>query len=195
MSRSFPHGIPAQGFYVPTRLLALLALVLLLQACSSPDKEGMALDSRSAAPREAITDGSLSDAGLYQDDEAAKAAAPPPGTQADLVVNVGDRIFFDTDSYSLSPEARQTLDAQATWLRQYPNVTIIVEGHADERGTREYNLALGERRANAVRNYLSAFGLAPLRVNTVSYGKERPAAPGANEAAWLQNRRAVTKVN
>jgi peptidoglycan-associated lipoprotein len=130
---------------------------------------------------------------IYQGD--VTQGGPAPGTQADLVVNVGDRIFFATDSYSLSAEARQVLDAQAAWLQQYPNLSVTIEGHADERGTREYNLALGERRANSVRNYLSALGIGPSRVNTVSYGKERPAVPGANESAWSQNRRSVTKVN
>ncbi len=119
---------------------------------------------------------------------------PALGTQADLVVNVGDRIFFDTDSSSLTMAARTTLENQAAWLAQYPNLNVSIEGHTDERGTREYNLALGERRANAVKSYLVALGVNPARLGVISYGKERPAVPGANSMAWSQNRRSVTKV-
>ena len=130
----------------------------------------------------------------YEDVMADVDIGPELGTQADLVVNVGDRIFFDTDSSELTMMARTTLESQATWLEQYPQLNIDVEGHADERGTREYNLALGDRRANAVSNYLVALGVDPSRVSTISYGKERPAVPGADESAWAQNRRGVTKV-
>src|SRR5690606_31008944 len=117
-----------------------------------------------------------------------------PGTQQDLVVNIGDRVFFAYDQYDLSSEARGTVERQAQWLKQYSNVSIIVEGHCDERGTREYNLALGEKRANAVRNYLIANGVEPSRVQTISYGKERPAVMGADESSWAQNRRGVVVV-
>lgn len=115
-----------------------------------------------------------------------------PGTQEDLVVNVGDRVFFGFDRTDLSAEARATLDRQATWLKKYTSVSIALEGHCDERGTREYNLALGDRRANSAKNYLIASGVSASRVTTVSYGKERPAVLGSNEAAWAQNRRAVS---
>jgi peptidoglycan-associated lipoprotein len=118
-----------------------------------------------------------------------------PGSQEDLVVNVGDRVFYGFNRYDLTPEARATLDRQAAWLKQYPNVTVTVEGHADERGTREYNLALGERRANSAKNYLVAQGTNPSRVKTISYGKERPAVLGSSEASWAQNRRGVTVVD
>ncbi len=121
-----------------------------------------------------------------------KAGAAKPGTQEELVVNVGDRVFFGLDKSDLSSEARATLDRQAAWLKKYPNVKVTLEGHADERGTREYNLALGERRATAAKNYLVAAGIPAARVKTISYGKERPAVVGSNEAAWAQNRRAVT---
>lgn len=117
-----------------------------------------------------------------------------PGTQEDLVVNVGDRVFFDFDSSDLKPEARATLDRQASWLKKYGAVRVTIEGHCDERGTREYNLALGERRATAVKNYLAAEGIKADRVKVVSYGKERPAVLGSNEASWAQNRRGVTVV-
>ncbi len=118
--------------------------------------------------------------------------AATPGSAQDFTVNVGDRIFFDTDSSSIRADAQATLSKQAQWLSQYGNYAITVEGHADERGTREYNLALGERRANAAKNYLVSLGVAAGRINTVSYGKERPIALGSNEQAWAQNRRAVT---
>jgi len=101
-----------------------------------------------------------------------------------------DDVFFDTDSYDLDPAAREDLAANATWLRQYPSVVILVEGHCDERNTREYNLALGERRANTVRDYLIFLGIAGNRIRTISYGEERPFAQGNDEAAWRLNRRA-----
>ena len=118
-----------------------------------------------------------------------------PGSPEDFLVNVGDRVFFGYDRYDLTAAARATLERQAQWLQRYPNRRMVVEGHADERGTREYNLALGERRANAVKNYLVAVGVSPSRVTTISYGKEQPAVLGATEAAWAQNRRGVTVVN
>ena len=120
---------------------------------------------------------------------------PQPGTQEDLEVSVGDRVMFDYDSSVLDPVATQTLDRQAAWLKQYPDIIVTVEGHADERGTREYNLALGDRRANAVKNYLLALGVSADRLLTISYGEERPADPAHDEAAWAANRRAVTVVS
>ncbi len=117
-----------------------------------------------------------------------------PGTQEDLVVNVGDRVFFGFDKSDLTAESRATLDRQAAWLKQYPSVNVTVEGHCDERGTREYNLALGERRASSAKNYLVAAGVEADRIKTVSYGKERPAVLGSNEASWAQNRRAVSVI-
>ena len=125
----------------------------------------------------------------------AGSGSATPGTQEDLVVNVGDRVFFDFDKYNLGADARRTLEKQAAWLKANAGISVTVEGHADERGTREYNIALGERRANAVKDYLVALGVSPNRVKTISYGKERPVALGSNEAAWQQNRRGVTVVN
>ena len=116
------------------------------------------------------------------------------GTQADLVVNVGDRVFFDFDKFNVKPDGRKTLGKQAAWMKANPSVTVTIQGHADERGTRDYNLALGDRRANSVKDYLVSLGVNPARVGTISYGKERPVATGSNEAAWAQNRRGVTKV-
>lgn len=117
-----------------------------------------------------------------------------PGSQEDLVQNVGDRIFYDYDSAALDSQDQQTLERQAAWLKQYSNLNITIEGHCDERGTREYNLALGERRAAAAKKYLAGLGVAANRISTISYGKERPAVVGSDESAWGQNRRAVTVV-
>lgn len=118
-----------------------------------------------------------------------------PGTQRDFSVNVGDLVYFASDSTTLTPEAQATLNKQAQWLRQYPQFTITVEGHADERGTREYNMALGARRATAVRNYLTRLGIQGQRLRTISYGKERPVAVCNDISCWSQNRRAQTVLN
>jgi peptidoglycan-associated lipoprotein len=119
--------------------------------------------------------------------------APVPGSQADFLASIAsDSVFFDTDSSDIDDQDRATLQSQAQWLLKYPAKRATVEGHCDERGTREYNLALGERRANAAKNYLAALGVDPSRLTVMSYGKERPFALGSDEASWAQNRRAVT---
>jgi peptidoglycan-associated lipoprotein len=117
-----------------------------------------------------------------------------PGSQQDLAATAGDRVFFAFDRSDIDAEGRQTLQKQAAWLQRYPNVAVRIEGHCDERGTREYNLALGERRANAVKQVLIAEGISPSRMSTISYGKERPIVVGSNEEAWAQNRVAITTV-
>ena len=117
------------------------------------------------------------------------------GSQEDLVVNVGDRVFFSYDSAELDSDAQELLQHQAAWLKQYNKSSITIEGHCDERGTREYNLALGEKRAQAVKNYLNGLGIDISSMSTISYGKERPAVVGSNDGAWSQNRRSVTIVN
>jgi peptidoglycan-associated lipoprotein len=155
--------------------MSLLAGVLLLAACAeTPPTTGGAGAGGAAAPA---------------------ATTVQPGSKEDFVQNVGDRVFFDFDKSDIKPEGRQVLQRQADWLKKYPNVTVTVEGHCDERGTREYNLALGERRATAVKKMLLALGVPANRVSTISYGKERPAVVGSNEAAWAQNRRGVTVIN
>ena len=123
------------------------------------------------------------------------AGAATPGSPQDFTVNVGDRIYFDTDSSSIRADAQATLQRQAQWLNQYQKYTFTVEGHADERGTREYNIALGARRAAVTRDYLASLGVSPSRMRTVSYGKERPVAVCDNASCWNQNRRAVTVLN
>ena len=119
------------------------------------------------------------------------AGAATPGSAQEFQVTVGDRIFFETDSTSITAQSQATLDRQAQWLQQYPQYTFMVEGHADERGTREYNLALGARRASAARDYLISRGIQPQRMRTISYGKERPVAVCDDISCWSQNRRAV----
>ncbi len=116
-------------------------------------------------------------------------------TQEGLNQSAGDSVFFDTDSSTLTSEGQRTLQAQAAWLAKYPSVTLTIEGHCDERGTREYNLALGERRANSARAYLVSLGVDPNRLQVVSYGKDRPFAVGSDESSWAQNRRGFSRVN
>ncbi|GLQ08070.1 outer membrane lipoprotein Omp16 [Devosia yakushimensis] len=117
-----------------------------------------------------------------------------PGSQQEFLVSVGDRVFFETDSSNLTPTAMATLDKQAAWLNQYSNYRIMIEGHADERGTREYNIALGARRASIVVNYLTSKGVNGQRITSQSFGKERPVAICNDISCWSQNRRAVTVV-
>lgn len=165
-------------------ILGMIAAVALVAACSTKPEEQAASSGSGAAPAPVASSSSTATA----------PSGPKMGSQEDLVVNVGDRVFFDFDKYNLGAEARNVLEKQAIWLKKYRIITVAIEGHADERGTREYNLALGERRANSVKDYLVALGVASDRIRTISYGKERPVALGSNEAAWAQNRRSVTTV-
>jgi len=125
----------------------------------------------------------------------AMASAATPGSQQDFVVNVGDRVFFENDQSDLTPQATATLDRQIQWLQQYNRYAFTIEGHADERGTREYNIALGARRAQSVRAYMTSRGIDASRLRTISYGKERPVAVCNDISCWSQNRRAVTVLN
>ena len=152
----------ATGFSRGLRVAAVLAVALTIAACAQNKAQQTA-------------DGNVT-----------------PGSAQDFVVNVGDRIFFETDSTSLTAVAQDTLNKQVQWLRIYPTYTVTVEGHADERGTRQYNLALGARRAQITRDYIVSQGIAPNRIRTISYGKERPVAVCNAESCWSQNRRAVT---
>ncbi|PCI01201.1 MAG: peptidoglycan-associated lipoprotein [Alphaproteobacteria bacterium] len=181
-------------------LVAVSALSLSLGACSSdndlkpygdelfPNEQANvnAIPQQQAVPTVPVNNG--------YDQSQMNYGSATPGSQDDLSVNVGDRVFFGYDSYNLTPEGISQLELQAQWLRQYPSTNVAVEGHADERGTREYNLALGDRRANAVKNYLVSLGVDPRRVQTLSYGKERPEMLGANSESWARNRRSVTSV-
>ncbi len=170
------------------KFLSLFAAVLLLAACeTAPDTTGSTTGGGASATTSQTT----------ATDQTTSTTLPPPepGTQEHLLVEVGDRVFFAFDSSELNAESRQTLEALAAWLQTFPATNLVVEGHADERGTREYNLALGERRANSAASYLVALGIDPNRISTISYGEERPAVLGSNESAWARNRRAVFVVN
>ena len=157
-----------------TKIAGALAAVALLAACSShaPTNTGAA----TGAGANAATGG------------------PAPGSEEDLVANVGDRVFFAFDKSALTTEDQATLDRQAAWLQRYPQVQVQVAGNCDDRGTEEYNLALGQRRANAAKDYLVARNVSAGRITTISYGKDRPTALGDNEQAWAQNRNAITSV-
>lgn len=166
------------------RLLPVFAAAALLAACSTASDETGGASGVGAG------------AGTGGADYSAPAqpvqAGPAAGSAEEFMTVVGDRVFFGFDQYSLSPEAQITLREQAGWLRQYQDRTLIVEGHADERGTREYNLALGERRANSMKDFLVAQGIQSQRIRVVSYGKERPVCGESMDACWAQNRRGVT---
>ena len=178
------------------KFLMMFAVMALVSACSTTDNATSVDDENiTITERENKTDGPL--AGIYHDpinSQSLNGVAGAGSTQ-DFVVNVGDRVLFGYDSYSLASEARQTLENQAQWLKQNSGRSFVIEGHADERGTREYNLALGERRANSVKNYLVALGVDPRRITVISYGKERPSSAGSNPSAWSENRRGVTVLN
>jgi peptidoglycan-associated lipoprotein len=152
------------------KILGALSAVALLAACTTPP-------APPATPPAATTAGIV------------------PGSQEDLVANVGDRVFYDFNASALRTDARGTLDKQVAWLAKYGSVSVQIAGNCDERGTEEYNLALGNRRANTAASYLKARGVAAARMNTISYGKDRPTAQGSDEQAWAQNRNAITSVH
>ena len=169
------------------RTLTILGMVFVISACTSDDATTDA-GMINVETREDITDGPLDGQDAYGMDQYA-LDGPAPGSQQDLVVNVGDRVFFGYDQYNLTPEAQRTLELQAEWLKRYPSTTITVAGHCDERGTREYNLALGERRAQAVERYLQVQGVSSSQLETISYGEENPVDTRTTEAAYALNRR------
>ena len=159
------------------RFLVIAATLALLAACSNSPEPG------AGGPGGPMGPGGISSSRFG------------PGSQQDLASTAGDRVFFAYDQADISSEGQQTLQRQAQWLRRYPNVSVTIEGHCDERGTREYNLALGERRAQAVKNVLAASGVPGSRISTISYGKERPVIPHSDDQSYAQNRRGVTTVN
>ena len=168
--------------------IAALAAALALGACAKRAPEQL-------PPPPGDSTGVDGSAGYGDQSGAGVDGAGIAGSQSDFIQNVtSDRVFFATDSHTLDDRARSVLDTQAAWLVRNPNVRVTIEGHADERGTREYNLALGDRRANAAKNYLAARGVPAARMSTISWGKERPEALGSDEGAWAQNRRAVTVI-
>jgi len=162
-------------------------LVLFVAACATKPKDSAdSTGSGSASSDSSLEEGTLTETA---------GSGIVSGSQEDLIVNVGDRVFFGYDSAELDSDALELLQDQVAWLKQNSDVSVTIEGHCDERGTREYNLALGEKRAQSVKNYLIGLGINPDRVSTISYGKERPAVVGSNDGAWAQNRRSVTIVN
>ncbi len=171
------------------KLLISLFLVFFVAACATKNKESADTSgsgSSSSDSSVAMEEGTITET---------TGSGIVSGSQEDLIVNVGDRVFFGYDSSELDSDALELLQDQVAWLKQNSDVSITIEGHCDERGTREYNLALGEKRAQSVKNYLIGLGISPDRVSTISYGKERPAVVGSNDGAWAQNRRSVTTVN
>ena len=164
-----------------TKILTAVAALAFMAACSSAPE-----DTGSTGASGATSSSS------YGSGQGTVSTGAQPGSWEYVQQTAGDRVFFELDSSSLTAEGRQTLSVQADFLRANPAQRIVIEGHADERGTREYNLALGDRRATAAKNYLVALGISPDRIETISYGKERTAVLGSDEAAWAQNRRAVT---
>jgi peptidoglycan-associated lipoprotein len=177
------------------KALSLLVATLFVAACATEPENSGATSGQGSSSSSANKAGTTSSQPQPQSvSSMSKPSGPAPGSVEDLVVNVGDRVFFDFDKSSVRPDAAEVLNRQAAWLRKFPNHVVVIEGHCDERGTREYNLALGDRRANAVREYLISVGVSTNRIETISYGKERPAVVGATGSAWAQNRRGVTIV-
>ena len=168
------------------KILISALLVFFVSACATKPKDSADTSGSGS---------SSSSSSVSSDSSSSDSASIIPGSQEDLIVNVGDRVFFGYDSSDLDSDAQELLQDQVAWLKQHSDVSITIEGHCDERGTREYNLALGEKRAQSVKNYLISLGITPSRVSTISYGKERPAVIGSHEGAWTQNRRSVTLVN
>jgi len=172
------------------RAACLFALVAVVGACETSSEDG-ATSSTSGAGGAGSGAAASGGAGMSGSDSVTRESVLPV---KEALVDVGDRVYFGYDQYDLSAQARTTLEQQAALLRKHPATNIIIQGHCDERGTREYNLALGERRASSAKDYLVALGISPARIRTVSFGEERPAAIGSTESAFAQNRRAVTVV-
>jgi peptidoglycan-associated lipoprotein len=174
-------------------MMPALGAALLLAACGSSGSDTGSMPATDNSQLSATETGPVSGTGL--DGGGISSASMAPGSAGEFETKVGNTIHFDTDSYSLNPEAQGILQKQAQWLQQYRQHTVTIEGHADERGTREYNLALGDRRATTVLNYLVALGIDKSRLSEVSYGKEKPICPDATDACWNENRRGVTALS
>jgi peptidoglycan-associated lipoprotein len=178
------------------KILLSIFLAVFITACSTTPKDTSdASGSGSSGSSESVdSSDDSSDSSSSANDSTSDEIGIEPGSQEDLIVNVGDRVFFAYNSAELDADAQELLQDQVAWFKQHNILKITIEGHCDERGTREYNLALGEKRAQAVKNYLNGLSVFPV-INTISYGKERPAVIGSNDGAWSQNRRSVTTVN
>ena len=179
------------------KILLSIFLAVFISACATKPKDtASSQGSGSSGSSDSSVDPTAGDQSILDDLNNTALGGPnvQPGSQEDLIVNVGDRVFFGYDSAELDADAKELLQDQVGWIKQH-NASVVIEGHCDERGTREYNLALGEKRAQAVKNYLISMGVSSENVSTISYGKERPAVVGSNDGAWSQNRRSVTTVN
>ena len=181
------------------KFLISISIILFVAACKSPPIEtGTTTGSGTTTETTDTTTTTDMDDTTITTEESTDTEGESsimPGSPDDFIINVGDRVFFSYESYDLDADAQELLLLQAAWLKQNKDVSITIEGHCDERGTREFNLALGEKRAQAVKNYLTRLGVDVSRVSTISYGKEMPALVGSNDAAWDQNRRSVTVIN
>ena len=171
------------------KILLSIFLVVFISACTTKPKD----TADASGSGSSSSSDSVSSSAETSSESEVNDASIEPGSQEDLIVNVGDRVFFRYDSAELDQDAQELLQDQVAWIKQHGS-SVIIEGHCDERGTREYNLALGEKRAQAVKNFLIAMGVPNARVSTISYGKERPAVVGSNDGAWSQNRRSVPTV-
>ena len=165
------------------KFLISMFLVLFISACATKPKDSADSTGSGSSGSDSSVEGSITETA---------GSGIVSGSQEDLIVNVGDRVFFGYDSSELDSDALELLQDQVAWLKQNSNVSVTIEGHCDERGTREYNLALGERRANAAKDYLMTYGISSDRITVLSYGKERPVDSGSNPLAWSKNRRSVT---
>jgi peptidoglycan-associated lipoprotein len=181
------------GTSMKIRMMSALGAALLLAACGSSGSDtGGNMSAADTSGQLSGTNNGVSGTGL---DNGVSGSAMGPGSTGEFETKVGNTIHFDTDSYSLNSEAQGILQKQAQWLQQYPQHMVTIEGHADERGTREYNLALGDRRATTVMNYLVALGVDKGRLSEVSYGKEKPVCVDASDSCWNENRRGVTALS
>ena len=178
------------------KILLAIFLAAFISACSTTPKDTAGASGSGSSSSDSSSDPSSGDADILSDLENTELGGQnvEPGSQEDLIVNVGDRVYFNYDSSELNSDAKELLQDQVAWIKQH-NASITIEGHCDERGTREYNLALGEKRAQAVKNYMTSLGISSSQISTISFGKERPAVVGSNDGAWSQNRRSVTTVN
>lgn len=184
------HIIRGVEMLMGLKALCLFVLVVLVGACETSSED----DASSATGGTGGSDSAAASSSGYGAGSGSGSISRESLAPAEALVEVGDRVYFGYDQFDLSAKARATLEKQAALLRKYPATNVVIEGHCDERGTREYNLALGDRRANSAKDYLVALGISPGRIRTVSFGEERPAMVGSTEAAFAENRRAVTVV-
>src|SRR5882672_7218829 len=176
------------------KIIAGVSVIVLLAACAKKMEAPPVMMTEAAAPVAPMQQPMMAAPRPMVQPPQMVQQGPLPGSVADFQTNVGDKVFFAYDKSDIDDRARATLQKQAAWLQRWPTVVLIIEGHADERGTREYNLALGARRAQAAKDYLASLGVSGARLETISYGKERPVCVQSDEACWAQNRRGVSTI-